>query len=299
MEILVVGSVALDSVETPHGAVQDVSGGSALYFSIAASLFAPVNVVAVVGRDFDFARINFVNQRKINIDGIQVVDGKTFRWGGRYYQNYSKRDTLYTQLNVFENFKPVIPERYRHSEYIFLANIDPQLQLEVLRQVKKPRLVVLDTMNFWISGKPVLLQQVIKKTDILILNDEEALQLTGQNHLLTAGRQILKMGPRYLIIKKGEHGAVLFGPDLYFSAPAFPVDKLIDPTGAGDSFAGGFLGYLAKTGKSDENTLRKAVIFGSTVASFNVEDFSIRRLQHLTRSELQERIKKFRELTRY
>ncbi len=286
-------------METPHGVVQDVSGGSALYFSIAASLFAPVNVVAVVGQDFDFARINFVNQRKINIDGIQVVAGKTFRWGGRYYQNYSKRDTLYTRLNVFENFKPVIPDRYRQSEYIFLANIDPQLQLEVLRQVKKPRLVVLDTMNFWISGKPELLRQVIKKTDILILNDEEAQQLTLQNNLLTAGRQILKMGPRYLIIKKGEHGAVLFGPDLYFSAPAFPVDKLIDPTGAGDSFAGGFLGYLAKTGKSDENTLRKAVIFGSAVTSFNVEDFSFSRLQHLTRSELQERIKKFKELTRY
>lgn len=299
MEILVVGSVALDSVETPHGTVQDVSGGSALYFSIAASLLVPVNVVAVVGQDFDFARINFVNQKKINIDGIQVVDGKTFRWGGRYYQNYSKRDTLYTHLNVFENFKPVIPAGYRQSEYIFLANIDPQLQLDVLRQVKKPRLVVLDTMNFWISRKPGLLRQVIKKTDILILNDEEALLLSGQNQLLTAGRQILEMGPKYLVIKKGEHGAILFGPDLYFTAPAFPVEKLVDPTGAGDSFAGGFLGYLAKKGKFDESTLRKAVIYGSTVGSFNVEDFSFNRLQHLTRGELQERIKKFKELTRY
>lgn len=294
-----VGSVALDSVQTPHGAVQDSTGGSALYFSMAASLFTPVKVVAVVGKDFDFARINFFKQKKISIDGIQIFEGKTFRWGGRYYENYNRRDTLFTELNVFENFKPVIPQPYRQSKYIFLANIDPQLQLDVLRQIDRPRLVVLDTMNFWISGKTELLRQVIQKTDILILNDEEARQLTGKDHLLTAGGRILKMGPKYLIIKKGEHGAILFGPNLYFTAPAYPVVKVIDPTGAGDSFAGGFLGYLARTGKTDEITLRKAVIWGNTVASFNVEDFSFTRLQNITRGELLERFKKFKEMTRY
>jgi sugar/nucleoside kinase (ribokinase family) len=299
MDILVVGSVALDSVETPQGAVQNVIGGSALYFSMAASLFAPVNIVAVVGRDFDLSRINFFKKKKINIDGIQVVDGKTFRWGGRYYQNYSRRDTLFTQLNVFENFKPVIPEAYQHSQYIFLANIDPQLQLNVLQQVHRPRLVVLDTMNFWISSKADYLQQVIQKADILILNDEEARQLTAEDQLLAAGQQILRMGPKYLIIKKGEHGALLFGPGLYFTAPAFPVETVVDPTGAGDSFAGGFLGYLAKTGKIDEHALRKAVIFGSTIASFNVEDFSIKRLQNLTRQEMLNRVRRFKEITRY
>jgi sugar/nucleoside kinase (ribokinase family) len=299
MEILVVGSVALDSVETPHGVVRDVIGGSALYFSIAASLFAPVNIVAVVGLDFDLNLIHFGKKRKINLDGIQVVNGKTFRWGGRYNQNYSQRDTLYTHLNVFENFKPVIPEAYRHSQYIFLANIDPQLQLDVLQQIYKPRLVVLDTMNFWISSKLDYLRQIIQKVNILILNDEESRQLSGQDQLQAAGQQILGMGPKYLIIKKGEHGALLFGRHLYFAAPAFPVTTVVDPTGAGDSFAGGFLGYLAQAGKINENTLRKAVIFGSTVASFNVEDFSINRLQHLSHPELLKRIRQFRNITRY
>jgi sugar/nucleoside kinase (ribokinase family) len=297
--ILVVGSVALDTVETPLGTVEDTTGGSALYFSIAAGLFAPVNVVAVVGNDFDFARIGFVKQKKIDTGGIQVVEGKTFRWGGKYYQNYSRRDTLFTQLNVFENFKPVIPERYRKSEYVFLANIDPQLQLDVLRQIRRPKLVVLDTMNFWITGRPELLRQIIQKSDILILNDEEARQLTGQDQLGKAGQEILRMGPRYLVIKKGEHGALLFGRNLYFATPAFPVDRLVDPTGAGDSFAGGFVGYLAKSGRHDEATLRKAVIYGSIVASFNVEDFSFTRLQKLTRKELAERVKRFRAITRY
>jgi len=256
-------------------------------------------VVAVVGQDFDFKRIDFFKKRKINTDGIYVAQGETFRWGGKYYSNFNQRDTLYTHLNVFENFKPIIPAAYRRSKYIFLANIDPQLQLDVLRQIKEPRLVVLDTMNFWISRKREILLQVIKKSDILILNDEEVRQLTNLDQLIPAGRKILELGPRYLVIKKGEHGAILLGPDSYFAAPAYPVERVVDPTGAGDSFAGGFVGYLAKSRKMDEVTLRKAVIFGSTVASFNVEDFSFKRLQNLSHSELMSRIRRFKTITTF
>jgi sugar/nucleoside kinase (ribokinase family) len=299
MDILVVGSIALDTVQTPYGSVREAAGGSALYFSAAASFFNPVNVVAVVGKDFNFKCIDFFKKRNINVDGIYVADGQTFRWGGKYYSNFNQRDTLYTHLNVFENFKPIIPSAYRRSKYIFLANIDPQLQLDVLQQVKEPRLVVLDTMNFWISGKREILLQVIKKSHILILNDDEVRQLTGTDQLIPAGRKILELGPRYLVIKKGEHGAILLGHHSYFTAPAYPVEKVVDPTGAGDSFAGGFVGYLAKYRKMDEVTLRKAVVFGNTIASFNVEDFSFKRLQNLSHSDLLSRMKRFKTFTTF
>jgi len=299
MNILVVGSIALDSVETPWGSANDSPGGSALYFSSAASFFAPVNVVGVVGTDFDFKAVDFLRQRSVNFDGIDQQEGLTFRWGGRYHMDLNQRDTLFTDLNVFENFNPKIPEFYRNSDLVFLANIDPDLQMQVLRQIPRPKLVILDTMNFWITGKRKSLDEVIGQTDVLILNDEEARMLTDTGNLITAGRRILERGPKFLIIKKGEHGAVLLHDNSYFSAPAYPLEKVVDPTGAGDSFAGGFVGYIAHTGKIDEPTMRRAIIYGSTVASFNVEDFSFRRLVSLNRKEMEARVDDFSRITVY
>lgn len=297
MSVLVVGSVALDTVENRFGKVNDSPGGSALYFSSAASLFSPVNVVGVVGTDFDFSIIEFLKKRNVDLNGIYTEEGKTFRWGGKYHLNINKRDTTFTDLNVFQNFKPNIPESYKNSEYVFLANIDPDLQLQVLDQISKPKLVVLDTMNFWISGKRDKVEEVIKRSNIIILNDEETREFTDNPNLLEAGRQILSLGPEYLIIKKGEHGAVLLGKDSFFTVPAFPVRTVMDPTGAGDSFAGGFVGYLAKEKKSDNNTLRTAVVYGSVIASFNVEDFSFNRLIEINQEDLQRRYNKMRDIT--
>jgi sugar/nucleoside kinase (ribokinase family) len=299
MNILVIGSIALDTVETPSGKVEDSPGGSALYFSCAASLFAPVNIVGIVGSDFDFNQINFIKNRSINIDGIYIEEGKTFRWGGRYHTNLNQRDTLYTHLNVFENFKPVIPNSYRQSNLVFLANIDPVLQLQVLDQIEGPRLVVLDTMNYWINGSREQLTQVIRRCDILILNDEETRELTLEDNLVLAARKILDLGPQNLIIKKGEHGAVLIGSDFYFATPAFPLGKVVDPTGAGDSFAGGFVGFLAKVENFSQENLRKALVYGTIIASFNVEDFSFNKLVKLSPSILEERYRQFREITTY
>jgi sugar/nucleoside kinase (ribokinase family) len=299
MNILVVGSIALDSVETPWGSAEDSPGGSALYFSSAASYFAPVNIVGVVGKDFDFGAIDFLRGRGVNFDGIDRQQGLTFRWGGRYHMDLNQRDTLFTQLNVFENFNPKIPASYRNSDLVFLANIDPDLQLQVLGQIPRPKLVILDTMNFWITGKRSSLDKVIGLTDVLILNDEEARMLTDTGNLITAGRRILERGPKFLIIKKGEHGAILIHEQSYFAAPAYPVEKVVDPTGAGDSFAGGFVGYIASTGKIDEPTMRKAIIYGSTIASFNVEDFSFRRLISLSKDDMEGRMNEFSRITAY
>lgn len=298
MSILVVGSVAFDTIENRFGKVDDSPGGSALYFSTAASLFAPVNVVGVVGTDFDFNILNFLNTRNVDLSGLYAEEGKTFRWGGKYHHDINKRDTTFTHLNVFENFKPNIPEDYKNSDYVFLANIAPDLQLQVLEQISKPKIVVLDTMNFWISSQKDILAEVIKRTDILILNDEETREYTENPNLLEAGKKLLELGPKYLIIKKGEHGAVLLGKSTIFTVPAFPVDIVKDPTGAGDSFAGGFVGYLAKQKIIDEPTLRKAVVIGSIIASFNVEDFSFNRLKDLSLEELQVRIDKLKEITK-
>jgi sugar/nucleoside kinase (ribokinase family) len=299
MQILVVGSIAFDTVETPTTSVEDSPGGSALYFSNAASFFAPVNVVGVVGSDFKLSEIQMGNDRPINFDGLYSEPGKTFRWGGRYYEDPNKRDTLFTHLNVFENFQPRIPESYRDSEIVFLANIDPDLQLQVLQQMTNPALVVLDTMNFWISGKRDSLDRVISKSNILIVNDEEIKQLTGAINLAQGGKKVLEMGPDIVIIKKGEHGAVMMSKDSYFVAPAFPVSNVIDPTGAGDSFAGGLVGYLARNGNFNDDEIRKAVIYGSVVASFNVEDFSFKRLASLEEKELEQRLEAFTEITKY
>ncbi len=299
MQILVVGSIAFDTVETPLASVEDSPGGSALYFSNAAGFFAPVNVVGVVGSDFDLSKIQLANSQSINFDGLYSENGKTFRWGGRYYEDPNKRDTLFTHLNVFEDFQPRIPEGYKESEIVFLANIDPDLQLQVLEQMTNPALVVLDTMNFWISGKRSSLEKVISKSNILIVNDEEIKQLTGVVNVIKGAESVLDMGPDVVIIKKGEHGAVMMSKNSYFSAPAFPVSEVIDPTGAGDSFAGGLVGYLAKNGKFNDSEIRKALIYGSVVASFNVEDFSFKRLVSLTEEDLKQRFEKFKEITNY
>jgi sugar/nucleoside kinase (ribokinase family) len=299
MNILVVGSIAFDTVETPHQSFLDSPGGSALYFSNAASFFAPVNVVGVVGEDFDLKVIDFGKNRPINFDGLYTEKGKTFRWGGRYYDDPNKRDTLFTHLNVFENFKPEIPKHFRNSDIVFLANIDPDLQLQVLNQITDPKLVVTDTMNFWISGKRSALDEVIKQSNIIILNDEETQQLTGETNLTRGGQKILEMGPDVVVVKKGEHGSILMSKDSYFVAPAFPVQKVVDPTGAGDSFAGGFVGYLAENEGFEDSELRKAIIYGTVVASFCVEDFSFRRLAGLKKEELNKRYSSIKKITTY
>ncbi len=296
MSILVVGSIALDTVETPFGKVEDSPGGSALYFSAAASFFAPVNVVGVVGKDFDFEQIDFLRHRNVDLDGLMIEDGLTFRWGGRYKSDMNRRVTLFTYLNVFEKFSPQIPEHYRDSTYIFLANIDPELQLKVLQTVHNPQLTVLDTMNFWISGKRDALEEVIKRVDVLIVNDEEIRELTGSVRLYSAAAELLTRGPRALVIKKGEHGAILVTKEGYFFSPAYPVENVMDPTGAGDTFAGGFLGYLAAKNSISNGHLKNAVIYGSTVASFVVEDFSFSRLKNITVDDVHRRANMLRAM---
>lgn len=297
MSILVVGSVAYDSVETPWGKVTDALGGSALYFSAAARFFAPVNVVGVVGKDFEFTKIEFLRKQNVDLEGVVVEEGKTFRWGGKYHPNFDDRDTLYTYLNVFESFKPVIPQNYCSSKFVFLANIDPELQLNVLESIQDPKLAVLDTMNFWISGKRKQLDAVLKKVDMAILNEEEIYQLTGNSNLFDAATILRKMGPKILVIKRGKYGSVLASENGYFFGPAYPVTKVVDPTGAGDSFAGGLLGYLAGCSDLNEAELRKAVIYGTVVASFNVEDFSFDRLRQIDRDRIETRLEELRKMT--
>ncbi len=299
MSILVVGSIALDSVETQQGKVTDSPGGSALFFSASASFFAPVNMVGVVGEDFDFNHIDFLKNKNVDFMGLKVEKGETFRWGGRYHSDMNQRDTLYTYLNVFETFKPSIPDKYRNSEYVFLANIDPELQLQVLASIPSPILTVLDTMNFWIGGKRQELQEVIRQVDVMILNDEEIRELTGIHNIHLAGKHLLQEGPKVLVIKKGEHGAVMMTADDYFSAPAFPVENVVDPTGAGDCFAGGFLGYLATCSNLSNENYRKAVAYGTVIASFNVESFSFNKLKEISRQDIDSRMETFRNLTRF
>jgi len=252
-----------------------------------------------VGSDFDASKISFLKKRGVNLDGLYMESGKTFRWGGRYYEDMNKRETLFTYLNVFERFQPRIPEAYQHSEYVFLANIDPELQLQVLEQINKPKLVVLDTMNFWINGKRAQLETVLKRSDIIVVNDQEARELTGEFNLIKAIKRIVEFGPQSVIVKKGEHGAMLYHDGKFFFAPAYPLEKVVDPTGAGDSFAGGFMGYIAKADKRDFPTLKKAIIYGSTIASYNVEDFSFNRLKTLTMEKIDERVRAFKELTAF
>ncbi|GJQ21488.1 MAG: sugar kinase [Bacteroidia bacterium] len=301
MSLLVVGSVALDSVETPFGKAENALGGSAVYISMAASYFAaPVRVVAVVGGDFPKKYVRLLEERAIDLDGLKVVDhAKTFRWGGRYHYDLNVRDSLYTELNAFEHFDPVIPEGYRKSSYVCLGNIHPALQRKVLGQIDGPRLVIGDTMNYWIENTADELQKTLKVMDVLIVNDSEARLLTREPNLVKAAKAIIAMGPTIVIIKKGEHGALLVTKETIFSAPAYPLETIYDPTGAGDSFAGGFAGWLAKTDDLSPENLKRAVIYGSSLASFCVERFSVERLRDLTFLEIKDRYRSFMSLSHF
>jgi sugar/nucleoside kinase (ribokinase family) len=297
MDILVIGSVAFDSVETPFGKRDEVLGGSATYFSTAASFFTAVRLVAVVGEDFPSEHKSFLESRNIDLSGLQTRSGKTFRWKGEYGYDLNEAHTLETHLNVFESFHPEIPDIYRDSPFVFLANIDPHLQLEVLKQVQRPHLVACDTMNFWIEGKRDALIDTLGHVDILVINEAEVRQLANEPNLIKAARAILAIGPKTLVVKRGEYGVLVFGEHSVFSAPAYPLEEVFDPTGAGDTFAGGFMGYLAATNNLSDEAIRKATVFGSVMASFTVEDFSLDRLRDLAWSDIEDRYRKFQALT--
>ena len=299
MSILAVGTVAFDCVETPHGKKEDILGGSVSFLGVAASYFTQVRMVAVVGDDFPEAHLDFFRSRNIDTDGVNRLPGKTFRWKGHYLDDINVAQTLETQLNVLEGFDPNLAPHYRDSKYVVLGNIDPILQSQVVAQVKNPELVACDTMNFWIEGANSALLKTIEKVDLLSINDGEARLLSGKDNLTQAAAEIRKMGPKILVIKRGEHGALVFHNDEIFAAPAFPLDVVKDPTGAGDSFAGGMLGFLAQQGNLDSTTLRQAVIVGSTLASFAVQDFSLDRFRTLTHADIQSRFKAFHQLTQF
>ncbi len=301
MSLLVVGSIAFDTVETPFDKIENALGGSAIYISLAASYFtSPIHLIGIVGEDFDEKYISMLEERGIDLEGLQVVKGgKTFRWGGKYHYDLNMRDTIFTELNVFENFTPQIPEKSRKASFIMLGNIQPNLQLHVLDQLEAPKFVVTDTMNLWIETAREDLMKVLKRTDVLIINDSEARQLTGEHNLIRAAKVIREMGPRYLIIKKGEHGALLFGEESVFSAPAYPLEDIFDPTGAGDTFAGGFIGYLHDSRSTDFENMKRAVIYGSAMASFAVEKFSIQGIEDLNKLQIHDRFIEFRELSRF
>ena len=300
MSLLVVGSVAFDAIETPFGKVERTLGGAASYFALAASYFAPVRVVAIVGEDFTEKERAVFRNRRIDLTGVERVAGKSFFWAGRYSQNLNERTTLATELNVFANFRPTLPDVYCDSSFIFLGNIDPTLQRSVLSQVKcKPKVVGLDTMNYWIERTPAELRDTLKHTQILMINDDETRQLTGEHNLLRAAKHVFKMGPRTLVIKRGEHGALMVHDKFIFSVPGFPLEEVHDPTGAGDSFAGGFMGYLAKAGRVNEQTLRSAMVYGSVLGSFAVERFGVERLTTLKLAEITRRARLFSKLTSF
>lgn len=297
MSILVVGSVVYDDIETPAARRERLLGGSATYFSYAAGFFVPVRLVAVVGRDFEEEHIELLRSRGVDLAGLEIVEGKTMAWGGRYEDDMNIRTTLFTDLNVFADFHPVLPEPYRDSELVFLANIHPDLQHEVLDQVNSPSLVACDTMNLWIETAYDSLERLMRRIDVLVINDEEARMITTERHLPRAARRLLEMGPKRLVIKRGEYGVVMFSADGVFAAPAYPLEEVFDPTGAGDTFAGGFMGSLANEKQLDEAAMRRAVIYGSAIASFSVEDFSLNRLVRLDQEELAARVRSFHDLS--
>lgn len=300
MSLLVVGSLALDTVATPFDKISDALGGSATYISLAASYFSgPVCLVGIVGDDFPQNYIKLLEEHNVDTDGLQVVKGKTFRWSGKYHYDLNVRDTLLTELNVFEKFDPLIPEKFRRSRFVCLGNIDPSLQLKVLNQMANPHFVVCDTMNYWIEGKKDELLEVLKRVNVLIINDSEARLLAHEPNLIKAARLIKEMGPEILIIKKGEHGALLFMEEIVFSTPAYPLEMIYDPTGAGDTFAGGFIGYLHKTNDLSLESVKSAVVFGSTLASFCVEKFSVNGLLGLNYLRIHDRYREFYNLTRF
>jgi sugar/nucleoside kinase (ribokinase family) len=300
MSLLVVGSVALDSVETPFGKAENVLGGSANFFAASASHLAPVKIVGIVGSDYPFDELKktFAN-RPVDLAGIEHAEGSSFRWRGRYRHDLNVAETLETHLGVFSHFAPKIPSSFKKTPFVFLGNIDPRLQLDVLNQVEKPKLVVCDTMNFWIESRRPDLINLLGHVDAITLNDAEARQLTETNNLVKAARWIMAKGPKFVIIKKGENGALMFTKDAVFLAPAYPLEEVFDPTGAGDSFAGGFMGYIAKSGDISEANLRRAVIYGSVMGSFAVEQFSVKRLLSVTKQEIASRVGEFRKLVAF
>jgi len=300
MSLLIVGSIALDTVKTPIEEHADLLGGSASYAATAASYFSPVNLVGIVGRDFPESEFDFWKSKKIDTAGVQRVEGKTFRWSGEYAWDMNTRETRSTDLNVFEKFEPKLPESYRKTDFALLANIAPGLQMHVLKQMQKPRFVVADTMNLWIENTRADLDTLLAHVNLLILNDSEAREMTKQTSLIKAGRAIRKMGPGFVAIKKGEHGALLFGENEFFSCGAYPLEDIHDPTGAGDTFAGGMAGYLASTVRKVTFTdLRKAMIYGSVLASFCVESFSLEKLRNLTMEQINERYEAFKLMSQF
>ncbi len=296
MGVLVVGSVAFDSVKTPEREANDEIGGSATYFSAAASFYAPVDVIAVVGNDFPLESLDFLRERQVDISGLEIKEGKTFRWAGEYAADMNERRTIDTQLNVFSGFKPVLADRHRAHDHIFLANLDPDLQCDVLSQVDGPGIVACDTMDFWITGNRASLLSTLSQVDVLIINDREALQLVDDHNLVRASERILELGPRAVVVKRGAHGATLCTRDAWYGIPSYPVASVVDPTGAGDTFAGGFMGYLARSGDRGVGALKRAMVHGSVMASYNVEDFSVRRLVSLTEGEIADRHARFLEM---
>lgn len=301
MSLLVVGSMAFDSIRSPFGEVERVIGGSATYFSLAASYLSPVRLVSVVGKDFPDEVVRMFGSRGIDTRGLAVADGETFRWKGFYEYDLNTAHTVSTELNVFRDFEPTLPEEYRDTPFVFLGNIDPALQMRILRQVRRPRLVALDTMNFWIENSPGLLKEAISQVDILIVNEGEIRELSGEYNLVRAARAVMGWGPRRVVIKRGEYGVLHLSDGTMFAAPAYPLETIFDPTGAGDSFAGGFMGYLASRGGAEltEMDYRRATMYGSAIASFTVEAFSVGRLAELTHEEIDGRIEAFLALTEF
>ncbi len=298
--ILVVGSVGYDTITTPKGQRKNILGGSANYFSLAASLYVPVQVVGVVGDDYQEEHREWLSSRDVDLSGLQQVKGKTFSWEGRYEKDMNEAITMATHLNVFENFHPVIPEAYRSSEVVFLANIDPVLQLQVLEQVKKPRLIAADTMDYWIRSKKQDLIRVLRHIDVLLINEGELRQLTGDWNTVAAAREVLKFGPKAVVIKRGEYGFVMFDQEQYFILPAFPVENVIDPTGAGDTFAGGFLGHLAQINRDwGREDLKLACVHGCLLASFTVQDFGVEGIRKVKNQDLDQRIEQYKAVISY
>ena len=299
MSVLVVGSVALDSVETPFGRADNVLGGSATFFAASASHFAAVQLVGVVGSDYPMEQLEPLRARGVDLGGLEQMEGESFRWRGRYRHDLNTAETLETRLGVFSHFRPKIPAQFRNAPFVFLGNIDPRLQLDVLKQVAKPRLVACDTMNFWIESRRSDLLALLPHVDILTVNDAEARQLTEEVNLVKAARWIMAKGPRHVVIKKGEHGAFMFTPQSVFFAPAYPLEAVFDPTGAGDSFAGGFIGYLARSGDLSEANLKRAVVYGSAMGSFAVERFSITRMLEINTRDIWARVEEFHRLVAF
>jgi sugar/nucleoside kinase (ribokinase family) len=301
MSLLVVGSMAFDSIKSPFGEVEEVVGGSATYFSLAASYLSPVRLVSVVGKDFPQEVLRMLAARSIDTKGLKIADGETFRWKGYYEYDLNTAHTVKTDLNVFRDFAPVLPEEYRDSPYVFLGNIDPRIQMDLLAQVRRPRLVALDTMNFWIENSPGPLREVIGKADIVIFNESEIREISGEYNLVKAARSVMGWGPSRVVIKRGEYGVLHVSDGTMFAAPAYPLETIFDPTGAGDSFAGGFMGYLASRDGSDLTDMdyRLATMYGSAIASFTVEAFSTERLQGLSPGDIAERVDAFRTLTEF